>query len=249
MSVHADLTDQPRTSLSARYRRSLAELVAAQKPPRGVSLYSTWVNRPLGRRLAALADVLQLTPDQVTLLSGLCSLTAIALLLVPASLPVGLAVGGLLVLGFALDSADGQLARLRRSGSRAGEFLDHMLDCVVKCGLHAGVLVAGYRAGERGSVLLVPLAFQIVSVLLFFGGTLVAKLREQSARPDTERPGRRVTDRASSVLLLPADHGILCLTFLLWGVPDIFGPAYALLLLAHTALLAVFAFVWYRELT
>ncbi len=247
--VRAGLTDDPRTPLSARYRRSLGELVRAQKSSRGVSLYSTWVNRPLGRRLAALADVVRLTPDRVTVLSGLCSLTAMALLLVPRSVPVGLAVGGLLVLGFALDSADGQLARLRRSGSRAGEFLDHMLDCLVKSGLHAAVLVAAYRAGERGAVLLVPLAFQVVSVLLFFGGTLVAKLREQSERPDSQRPGRRVTDGASSILLLPSDHGVLCLTFLLWGIPELFGPAYALLLLAHTALLAVFALVWYRELT
>lgn len=244
----AGLTDDPRTPLAARYRRSLDELTGAQKPPRGVSLYSTWVNRPFGRRLAALADVLRLTPDQVTLLSGLCSLGAMVLLLVPRSVPVGLAVGGLLVLGFALDSADGQLARLRRSGSRAGEFLDHMLDCLVKSGLHAAVLVATYRAGAEGAVLLVPLAFQVVSVLLFFGGTLVAKLREQSSRPDSLRPGRRVTDRASSLALLPADHGVLCLTFLLWGVPSLFLPAYALLLVAHTALLAVFALVWYREL-
>ena len=35
------------------YRESLQALRSAQKPPRGVSLYSIYVNRPVGRRIAA----------------------------------------------------------------------------------------------------------------------------------------------------------------------------------------------------
>ncbi len=236
--------------LAARYRSSLAALERAQKTPRGVSLYSTWVNRPVGRRLASLADVLDLTPNHVTLVSAACSLTAVALLaLVTPSPLLGLVVGGLLVLGFALDSADGQLARLHRSGSRSGEYLDHMLDCAVKSTLHAAVLIAFYRSGERGLELLVPLGFSTVSVLLFFGGILVSKLRQQFPQPEGSRPGERVGDWTSSLLLLPADHGVLCLSFLLWGSGELFLAVYATLFLVNAALAAVFAVVWMRELT
>ena len=240
---------EPSPGFGARYRSSLAALEQAQKSPRGVSLYSTWVNRPVGRRLASLADVLDLTPNHVTVVSAACSLTAVVLLavLTPSAL-LGLVVGGLLVLGFALDSADGQLARLHRSGSRSGEYLDHMLDCAVKTTLHAAVLVSFYRSGERGLELLVPLAFSTVSVLLFFGGILVSKLRQQSP-PDAARPGERVGDWTSSVLLLPADHGVLCLSFLLLGSGELFFAVYTLLLLVNAALTAVFAVVWMRELS
>ena len=233
----------------ARYRSSLAALAQAQKTPRGVSLYSTWVNRPVGRRLASLADVLHLRPNHVTVLSAACSLTAVGLLagLTPSVL-LGVVVAGLLVLGFALDSADGQLARLRRSGSRSGEYLDHMLDCALKSTLHAAVLVSFYRSGERGLELLVPLAFSSVSVLLFFGGILVTKLRQESPQPGVARPGERLSDRTSSVLLLPADHGVLCLSFLLLGLGEVFLAVYGLLLLVNAALTAVFAVVWMKEL-
>lgn len=238
------------SSFGARYRGSLAALRSAQKTPRGVSLYSTRVNRPAGRRLAALADALAMTPNQVTLLSALSSLTAVALLaLGPRSVPVGLAAGVLLMLGFALDSADGQLARLRRSGSPSGEYLDHMLDCLLKATLHAAVLVALFSAGERGVALLAPLAYQVVSVLMFFGGILVAKMRESSPLAEEDRPGRRVSGLTSSVALLPADHGVLCASFLLWGVHELFLPVYAVLLLVNAALLSVLAVVWMRELS
>jgi phosphatidylglycerophosphate synthase len=233
-----------------RYRSALRGLQQAQKTPRGVSLYSTWVNRPWGRRLAALGDALHLTPNTLTLASAACSLTAVVLLaLLPRTVPVGLVAGALLMLGFALDSADGQLARLRRSGSSAGEYLDHMLDCVVKATLHAAVLVALHREGEREAVLLLPLSFQVVSLALFFGSILVAKMRESSSLPEQDRPGRRVSSVTSSVALLPADHGVLCASFLVWGVPSVFLPVYGLLLLVNAALLAVFSVVWLRELS
>lgn len=240
---------EPPASWRTRYGASLSALQMAQKTPRGVSLYSTWVNRPFGRRLAALADVLALKPNQVTVLSAVCSVGAITVLVgLRPSLFSGVLASALLVLGFALDSADGQLARLRRAGSASGEYLDHMLDCATKLGLHAAVLVAAYRLDDAGAWLIVPVAFQFVALLLFFGGILVAKLQQQSTRTEVERPARRVGSRASSVLLLPVDQGVISLSFLLWGWPEAFQAVYLLLFLAHAAVLATFSVTWFREL-
>lgn len=240
----------PPVSLDARYRVSLAALQTNQKTPRGVSLYSIWVNRPFGRRLAALADVLSWQPNHVTVLSAACSLAATALLVfLRPSLASGVLASALFVLGFALDSADGQLARLRRTGSASGEYLDHMLDFVTKSALHTAVLVATYRIGERGAELLVPLGFLIAALLLFFGGILVAKLHEQSARKGSVRPSRAVSGGVSSVLLLPVDHGTMALSFLLWGSVGAFQAVYLLLFVAHAAVLVAFSVTWFRELS
>ncbi len=225
-------------------RESAALLRSFQKPPRGVSVYTLHVNRPWGRVLASVADVAGLTPNGVTVLSGISSMTAIVLLATrPASVGLGIGVAFLLMLGFALDSADGQLARLRGSGSQAGEFLDHMLDCLVKLTLHAAVLIAWWSAGIGSRWLLVPLGFQVAAVLLFFGGTLVGVMH---ARPASEVASAR---RVRSWLLLPVDHGLLCLVFVLWGFPAAFAAVYTLLFLAYLLVLGALGRQWFRELS
>jgi phosphatidylglycerophosphate synthase len=228
-------------------RESLAALRQAQKPARGVSAYSIYVNRPAGRWLASLAHQVHATPNQVSIASGVTSGTAIALLaLVSPSAALGVLVAALLVLGFALDAADGQLARLRGISTPAGEWLDHVLDCAIKVALHSAVLIGWYRFwGIRGAWLLVPLAFQLVSLLLFFGGVLVGKLREQQASPAGGHQGGGLR----AWLLLPVDHGVLCLTFLAWGSYAAFRDIYTVLLVATAAFLAAFAVSWFRELS
>jgi phosphatidylglycerophosphate synthase len=228
-------------------RSTLTALRGAQKTPRGVSWYSLLANRPAGRYLAAVAHVLGLTPDAVTGLSALASGSGAALLLVaPSSLPVSVLVAVLLALGFALDSADGQLARLQGSGGTAGEWLDHVVDCAVKLLLHGLVLVAWYRAGVRGALLLVPLAFQSVTVLLFVAGTLAGLLL---GRPVERRaaPGRR--DAVSRWVLLPVDHGVLCWSFVLWSWTGLFRGWYAVLLVVQALALVVLCAHWRGQLS
>ncbi|MEV0844465.1 CDP-alcohol phosphatidyltransferase family protein [Streptomyces sp. NPDC049954] len=229
---------------------ALLELRTAQKSSKGVSLYSRFVNRPAGRCLAAVSHGLRLTPNQVTLVSALFSFAAV----------VGLAVGtpgwglGLLVwlglaIGFAFDSADGQLARLRGGGSAAGEWLDHVVDCAKITALHAVVLIAFYRhpadfgTGDR-AWLLVPLAFQFAAVVTFFGGLLTEKLKPRPA-PGTpaESPS---TVRA--LALLPVDHGVFCLVFLVLGAGPGFRWAYTAFGAAAVLFLLAFLTKWFREL-
>jgi len=232
--------DAPRRTV----RESIELLRSHQKPPRGVSVYSVHVNRPWGRALAAVADRLGLSPNTVTLLSGACSLTAVALIATLTPSPrLGVLIAVLLALGFALDSADGQLARLRGTGSKSGEFLDHMLDCLVKLSLHLAVLVAWVSADVARRWLLVPIGFQIAAVLLFFGGTLVAILHPRvDADAATPRPLR-------AWLLLPVDHGIVSWSFILWGFLPAFTFVYELLFLAHVVLLIALSVQWFRELS
>jgi len=90
-----------------------AQLTAAQKTAKGVSLYSRYVNRPLGRVLAAACHTAGLSPNQVSAVSAVFSAAGLAVVMaVPSVWWKGPVVAALLVLGFAFDSADGQVARL-----------------------------------------------------------------------------------------------------------------------------------------
>jgi phosphatidylglycerophosphate synthase/glycerol-3-phosphate cytidylyltransferase-like family protein len=243
--LHAEGTPAPEAG-DASVRSHHERLRTAQKPSRGVSLYSSRVNRPAGRWLAALAATLRLTPDQITWASAFVSLLGAALIALPTPGPLTGALAGLaLVFAFALDSADGQLARLTGGGSPAGEWLDHVVDCGVKVCLHSAVLIAWYRNGVSGGWLLVPLLFVLVSLVMFQGGTLAAKLHEARGGGRSEATG---ASRLSPVLLLPVDHGVISAAFLLWGFPQVFGFVYLALALAHTAMLVALSRHWYAQL-
>lgn len=208
------------------FRAALRELKGRQKPGHGVPAYMRWVNRRLGRPLAAAAFVLRLTPNQVTALSGLTTAAGLTVLvLAPRTVWVGVLVAALLALGFALDSADGQLARLSRRGGRVGEWVDHVVDAARTPAVHAAVGIALYLAGERGPLLLVPVVFAIVASTQFFSQILAEQLRSTDRAAGTGEGGR-----AQSFLLLPTDPGVLCWVFVLWGLPTVFAVAYVVLL-------------------
>src|SRR5690348_14894922 len=123
---------------SDSFREALTRLRSAQKPGAGAPPYSRWINRRLGRILAAAAYRARATPDAVTVLSAVFTFSGLSLVALVAPVPwLGFAVTALLVLGYALDAADGQLARLLGGGSRSGEWLDHMVDVTKTCVLHA----------------------------------------------------------------------------------------------------------------
>ena len=62
------------------YRAVVERLRAAQKPAgRGAPAYSVYINRRLGRYLAAWAFRAGLTPNQVTGLSAACTWAGVAL--------------------------------------------------------------------------------------------------------------------------------------------------------------------------
>lgn len=228
-------------------------LRSAQKTNFGAPAYSRWVNRRAGSILAAAAFRLGLTPNQVTGISVLLSYLGIAVvLLVPPAQAVGALVVVLLLTGYAFDSADGQLARLRGGGSPAGEWLDHVADMGKMTLLHGAVAISWVRFGTGGApvpwpLLTVPILFTAVSTVSFFAWLLVDLLRRatgmrvpETAAQDEHAPWLR------SVLRLPSDYGLLACLFALFGTMW-FAWAYSLLFLANLVILLAALPVWFRQ--
>ncbi len=230
----------------------IATTSGAMKSSKGVSLYSRFINRPVGRVLALLACRWGISANAVTALSAVAAVAAIALLVVtPPSVASGVAVALLLVLSFALDSADGQVSRMTGTSSAAGEWFDHVVDAGKHVSLHGAVLVGWYRFDvqtERWLVL--PLLFQLVTVVLFSGLTTALLLKRlQRARGSASGPaGAGGGSTLRAVALLPADHGILCWSFLLWGFTDVFAGVYLVLFVLNAVILVGFLGKWFREL-
>ena len=107
---------------SGRIRYALDRLGGAQKSAVGVPAYLRFVNRRLGGWLAALGYGIGLTPNHLTAISAILSAAAMVFLcLVAPTIPVSVAITALLLAGYAFDSADGQLSRVRGDGTPAGE--------------------------------------------------------------------------------------------------------------------------------
>lgn len=236
---------------SEGYGDVVRRLASAQKTVKGAPAYSRFVNRPLGRRFAAAAYLMGLTPNVVTVVSGIFSFIGIGLIaLVAPSWWSGLAVTAALVIGYALDAADGQLARLRGGGSHAGEWLDHMVDAAKISGLHLAVLIAAFRFFDLPTPwLLVPLLFVLVANVSFFGMILNDLLRGRFTARTGEAVVRTPPSTLRSLLVIPTDYGLLCLLFLLLGAPLVFFGAYTVVFVANAGFLALAAVKWYRDMS
>lgn len=227
------------------FAEALRSLALAQKSAKGVSLYSRYVNRPAGRVLAAACYAVGIGPNGVTLVSAILSACGLlALVMVSPAWWLGPLVAFLLLLGFAFDSADGQVARLSGRSSAAGEWLDHVVDAGKMVALHAAVLIASWRYLDTDDAwLLVPLGYQFTSVVMFAGGTLTDLLIR--GRPAAAPQSLSVV---RAIGLLPADYGILATAFLLWGSPNLFVPVYTLLFVLNVAILVALLVRWFRRL-
>lgn len=228
-------------SAGARFSDARSRLAGAQKSNASVPAYLRFVNRRAGGFLAALGFAAGLTPTTVTVLSTASSFLGIALLmLMQPSAAAGIVISLLLLLGYALDSADGQLARVRGGGSKAGEWLDHVADIVKITALHSAVAVSLLRFFDLGSLwpVAAPVVFLIANVAQFFG----MMLRDKLIAAGTGGKAPRTTSASPSLLvawvLLPLDHGTLCLAMLVLGAHALFLWCYGFLG-ACTAVFAV----------
>jgi len=231
----------------------LRGLASAQKSSRGAASYSRWVNRPVGRFVAALAFKVGATPNQVTAVAAVFTFGGVALLATLPAVPlVGIVVAALLVLGYAFDAADGQLARLRGGGSLSGEWLDHVIDCIKCSTLHLVVAVAWYRHFDLPPVFfLVPLIYAVQSAVWFFSIMLTDQLRRGSQHATSSvTTGAKPEGRSlfRSILFTPIDYGVLCLSFILLGWHGPFVGVYGVLMIINVCVLALAMVRWYGEL-
>ena len=233
------------------YRDVVSALASAQKTSKGAPAYSRFVNRKLGRLIAAQAFRMKMTPNGITAISAFFSFAAIALLaLHRPTLWSGLLICVGLVLGYAFDAADGQLARLQGGGSPSGEWLDHMVDATKISSLHLAVLISAYRFIDvPRAALLIPVGFTIVAVVMFFGMLLNDQLRrQQEARTGLPVDRGSATSFVRSVMVIPTDYGLLCVLFVLLGWPVAFIWVYAFLFLANAGFMALASVKWFRDM-
>ncbi len=244
-------TEPPPAAKSDGYTKIVERLAAAQKSNAGAPAYSRFVNRPLGRRFAALGYLLGMTPNMVTGISALFSFSGIAVIaLVRPSLVSGIIVCLALVVGYALDAADGQLARLRGGGSSSGEWLDHMIDAAKISSLHLAVLIGAYRFFELASPawLLVPIGFALVAAVMFFGLILNDLIRARVSAKTGQPVTRSAPSLFRSLMVIPTDYGVLCVVFLLLGAPIVFFAVYTVLFVANAGFMALAAVKWFRDM-
>ena len=234
------------------YLAVVNRLARAQKPAaRSSPAYSRYVNRRIGRYIAAGAYRAGISANGVTAISAVITFASIALLvLFPPSLWLGIVVGGGLLLGYAFDSADGQVSRLIGSSSPAGEWLDHMVDSTKASTLPIALAIGFYRF-EVVPVewLLVPLGFAIVSAVLFFCMILTEQLRRQHGVQSLAPTDPGSASWVRALLVAPMDYGVLCLSFVLLGWVPAFVVVFTLIAIASAAFLVLAAVKWFRELS
>lgn len=160
---------------------------------------------------AALAYQWGMSPNAVSVVSSLFSLAGIALLAsAPPSAKVAVGVTALMALGYVLDSADGQLARLSGRGSAAGEWLDHVLDAgrIPLFHIAVGICFATHPESDSVWPQAVALAFAMVASVRFFALILAEKLSPPKRKVEHEAPVWH------SFAKLPLDVGFVYLSIL-----------------------------------
>lgn len=242
-------TTTPLIEPTAPWSEVRRALVAVQKSNRNAQAYSRWVNRPFGRVLAATAYKLGLSPNAISLISACFTFPAILLIAVlEPSWWAGILIAALLVLGYALDSADGQVARLRGGGSLSGEWLDHVLDSIKVVSFHLAIVISWFvHLGEWPLwTTLVPLGFALQASVFFFGIIITdLLLRGAGAKKQVLAVDEGRQKVGTSLLGIPADYGVLCLAMALWGWFDGWRWIYAALAVVNVALLAIQLGRWY----
>lgn len=146
------------------------------------------VHRRLSRPATRIAIALGISPNQITLASLAVGLAAVAGFwgATPASALVGLA---LYVAAVVLDHADGEVARLTLTESRAGEWLDIAADTVIHALLVVALGAAAQVAAGGGAELGLVAAAGVVA------GAVLGKLRPPAPARD---PIGGVLERLSS---------------------------------------------------
>ena len=175
--------------------------------------YTVYVNRKLGVFLAENCPY-SISPNALTFLSFIIFLLANYLLINSTSMLTAMLVVFLFLFQYALDSADGMLARLRNCSSKVGEWLDHSLDGLRIVVLHVAVLMMFFF--NDGAIQLLELLAVGLNLISMSGNFIANQLKvfvigKRSGELLNEVDNKR--EIFLKIVLTPADFGVYYMLF------------------------------------
>jgi phosphatidylglycerophosphate synthase len=199
------------------------------------ALWVTMGYQSLAAYLAYFAGRIGMSPNSLTLISGLCVLLSMGVLIGfgVGSLYLALLVFVLLALAYVFDCADGQLARTTNQCSKFGAWLDHVSDASKIFVIHGSI---GWVLLESHAQHGVPIALCFLAVLLHMAGASLYFFawNYKVMLVGADMISSRQADRKSSLtqklrgILQLTDHGLFLLLFILLFDPQKFALAYFL---------------------
>ena len=190
--------------------------------------YTVYVNRKLGLAIASVCPSF-VSPNFITILSFAIFLIASFFLTFSNSVFTSSLVTVLFLLQYAMDSADGVLARQRNLTSKVGEWLDHSLDGLRIVILHLAVL--WMMLLDDGRLSLLELAAFSISITSMAGNYITNQLKSFVIG---RRSGELITGLQSNARLF----------FKIGLTPADFGVYYMLFFFVHTPYFLEIYFLW-----
>jgi|LSQX01.2.fsa_nt_gb phosphatidylglycerophosphate synthase len=205
------------------FKANYENLGSLQKGSRGTPAYTRYINRWFGKVLASLLGCFNVSPNAVSLISGLLTILGFIgfLLFKETTFITSILLVFLLLFAYALDSADGQLARLLKKQSKKGEWLDHTLDAIkIPFGHGVAILFIVQKTNPADVLIIIYFFLLSLSSARFFSNILKTKLIDyKSKRVKDNKPNE---DLLRSLLLLPGDYALFISFFILTFHPRMF---------------------------
>ena len=145
-------------------QRQLTRMLRKPMARTADGLTSYWVNRPISLQMSKHLVNTPLTPNHVTAIALLLGL--LAAWFVSYGSWFELALGGVLLqVSSIVDGVDGELARMRLTSSRFGEWFDTVSDTVVNISFLAGISHAAYQLSSASYVAYFGISTLVVTII------------------------------------------------------------------------------------
>lgn len=197
-------------------RRTVSEWLRASDP------WTNAVTHRLAIPLIHLSLWLKLSPNQVTTLSTICFIVGVCIFAAnPGSVTHVLIMAGVLQVAYALDAADGAVARITNRTSSFGRWYDLSLDRVAHIIVVAIPSIAFWNSGKSSLSYIAyhGLVFMLLLLTLAYDSGLNLKAAlDMSSKPDGSESHRVGVLRKGVTTL--ADYGLFLFVFSLsFAVP------------------------------
>lgn len=175
--------------------------------------YTVYINRPVGNFIAKIVPS-WVTPNMITIISFFVFCGCVVFMPFVNNFTESIILTAAFLFQYALDSADGILARRRNISSPIGEWLDHSLDGIRILVLHIAVLVTFFLNSNDFQVIhLFAVSLGIVSM----GGNFITN--QLKVKILNVRSGDAIASLNGfksfmvKIIFLPADSGVYYFCF------------------------------------